>query len=278
MSWETWKLILGYGFSLFATQFTETAISLSVVDRLDESNGPGIQVLIGQGIANIVSGIMGGMGGSGVVSMSVHADRTFGTTCLSTFMTGLVTFIFITWGYPVINYIPLSAISGISIAMVCSFIQWRSMVATLTACLPTEKRDKLPPQFNIARSDVLIMLFVTTACLIVDIATLLFFIMALGIFVFVVMAGCCCKRNSEEENPIESEEDQEVIDPIPEAPVALEDEDGLVDVAQFPQDMPEDEESAPGEQSLKEKTVPDQSWDCNVLENAERAIFPTKLS
>ena len=47
--------------------------------------------------------------------------------------------------------------------------------------------------------------------------------------------------------------------------------------------MPEDEENAPGEQSLEEKrssrsSVFNQSWDCNVLENAERAIFPTKLS
>ncbi|KAL7466593.1 hypothetical protein ACHAXS_006889 [Conticribra weissflogii] len=115
---QTWKLIIGYGFALFATSFTETSIALNVVDRLDETQGPGFLVLIGQGLANIVSGLLGGMGGSGVVSMSVLSDRTFGTTCLSTFVTGFVTFLIVTWGYPIVDFIPLSAVSGISISMV----------------------------------------------------------------------------------------------------------------------------------------------------------------
>ena len=115
---ETWKIVSGYGSALFATTFTETAIALNVVDRLDETQGPGFLVLIGQGLANIVSGLLGGMGGSGVVSLSVLADRTFGTTCLSTFSTGFVLFLFVTWGYPIIDLIPLSAISGIAVSMV----------------------------------------------------------------------------------------------------------------------------------------------------------------
>ena len=151
-------------------------------------------VLIGQGLANVVTGILGGMGGSGVVSMSVLADRTFGTTCLSTFMTGLMLFIFVMWGYPVIDFIPLSAISGISIAMVCSFIQWRSMVATFTTCLPNKTRDQLSPQFNIARFDVLVMLTVTAACLIVDVATLLFFVIGLAVFTFAAIRAWMATR------------------------------------------------------------------------------------
>jgi len=208
ISWESWKIILGYGFALFATTFTETAIALNVVDRLDESQGPGFLILIGQGVANIVSGVFGGMGGSGVVSMSVLADRTFGTTCLSTFLTGVMMFVFITWGYPVINFIPLSAISGISIAMVCSFIQWRSMVATFTTCLPSRKRDQLPPQYNIARVDVFIMLVVTAACLIFDVATLLFFVLGLAIFLYTSISARRERRN--EKKLMESVEAGEV--------------------------------------------------------------------
>ena len=210
-TWENWKLILGYGSTLFMTQFTETAIALNVVDRLDESQGPGFLVLIGQGIANVVSGLLGGMGGAGVVSMSVLADRTFGTTCLSTFMTGLMMFIFVTWGYPVIDFIPLSAVSGISVTMVCSFVQWRSMAATLTACLPNRKRNLLPPQYNVARLDVIIMLLVTAACLIVDVATLLFFVMALGIFTYAA-ARIFFARREEQVLEWEEEHNNEFVD------------------------------------------------------------------
>lgn len=254
------------------TQFTETAISLNVVDRLDESQGPGFQVLIGQGIGNVVSGIMGGMGGSGVVSMSVLADRTFGTTCLSTFMTGLMMFIFITWGYPVINYIPLSAVSGISVAMVCSFIQWRSMVATFTTCLPTAKRDKLPPQFNISRVDVLIMLLVTAATLIVDVATLLLFVLAVGIVVFTFLRNSRDARNqttAEAEDDIENQDefdnqDQSGKDAIPEA--ALNDDGSANDAYESRPWPTEDEASAIANVSLGE----------SVLDAAEKVIFPPR--
>ena len=180
------------------TQFTETAIALNVVDRLDESQGPAFLVLIGQGLANVVGGLLGGMGSSGVVNMSVLADRTFGTTSLSTFMTGLVMFIFVTWGHAIIDFIPLSAISGVSIAMVCSFIQWRSMAATLTTCLPNETRDRLPPQYHVARLDVIIMLLVTAACLIVDVAIILFFVIIFGIFAFASTHMFLCQRKEDE--------------------------------------------------------------------------------
>ena len=194
-TWENWKLILGYGSTLFVTQFTETAIALSVVDSLDESQGPGFLVLVGQGIANVVCAIMGGMGGSGVISNSVLADRTFGTSCLSTFMTGIMVFVFVGWGWPVIDYIPLSAISGISLSVVWSFVQWKSMAATFTTCLPSDTRDNLPSQYNVARFDVLIMLLVTAACLIVDVATLLFFVLALVIFTYGAIRSFIGRKN-----------------------------------------------------------------------------------
>jgi len=268
LSWESWKLILGYGFALFATQFTETAIALNVVDRLDETEGPGFLVLVGQGVANIVSGIMGGMGGAGVVSMSVLADRTFGTTCLSTFMTGLMMFVFVTWGYPVINYIPISAISGISIAMVCSFIQWRSMVATFTTCMPSSKRDQLPPQYNIARLDVFIMLIVTAACLIVDVATLLFFVMALAIFMFTVVHVFLARMK--EQKAMKAEEDEDLD-------YNQDDEGNLVDESPIP--AQEIDEELPFDVDDEERAMEDdlieESWDCKLLNSAECAIFPT---
>lgn len=274
-SFESWKIILGYGCALFATQFTETAIALNVVDRLDESQGPGFRVLIGQGIANAVSAICGGMGGSGVVSMSVLADRTFGTTCLSTFMTGFMMFIFITWGHPVINFIPLSAISGISIAMVCSFIQWRSMVATFTTCLPTSKRDQLSPQYNIARFDVCVMLFVTAGCLIMDLATLLFFVMGLGIFVYGWIQASCCGGKKEENDQSQSgleeflEEDYEDVQHDQDIEAAQTDERAE---QSFPVQDNKSEVRSTRSTGEEEEGCP--SWDCRVMDTAEEVIFP----
>jgi len=198
-SLETWKIVAGYGTALFATQFVETAIALNVVNRLDESDGPGFLVLFGQGISNAIIGFMGGMGANGSVSMSVLADRTFGTTCLSTFLTGVMMFIFMAWGYPVINYMPLSAISGISIAIACSFIQWRSLAAVFTTCLPERRRALLSPHFLFGRLEVLIIFFICAGCLIADVSALLFFVFAVGVFLFDACLKLVGKKEEKEE-------------------------------------------------------------------------------
>ncbi len=208
-SWETWKIVTGYGSALFATQFIETAIALNVVNRLDETEGPGFLVLFGHGLSNILIGFMGGMGASGVVSMSVLADRTFGTTCLSTFLTGGMLFIFMAWAYPVINFIPLSAISGISLAMACSFIQWRSLVAVFTTCLPNNKRLLLPPQFNVDRLDVCIMLVITVACIFVDVSALALFIVGVAVSTVIVCREQRSQKSGDQTEIIDVENNEE---------------------------------------------------------------------
>ena len=179
--WETWKIVLGYGSALFATQFVETAVALNVVNRLDESDGPGFHVLFGQGMSNVLIGFMGGMGANGSLTMSVLSDRTSGTTCLSTFLTGAMLFVFTSWAYPVIDYMPLSAISGISIAIASSYIQWRSLVAVFTICIPDRKRPLIPQHFLFGRVEVCIILFITAACLIADVSALAFFVFAVAV-------------------------------------------------------------------------------------------------
>lgn len=276
-SWESWKLILGYGSALFAIQFTETAIALNVVDLLDKTQGSGFLVLFGQGGANIVSALMGGMGGSGVVSMSVLADRTFGTSCLSTFLTGLLVLAFITWGYPVIDFIPLSALSGIAVATVCSFIQWRSIAAIFTTCLPTYARDKLPPQFNIARLDVFIMLIVTVACLIMDVATLLFFVIVVGIFAFEFVRTSLA-RGQEANELGENEADE---DDVGENDVGEQDDDMVNDNDEHPitssaQGEKEEIDTREEKEVMKHETESNEK-DCNsttLLGVCTAAIFP----
>lgn len=258
-SWETWKIVTGYGSALFATQFIETAIALNVVNRLDESDGPGFLVLFGQGVSNILIGFMGGMGASGLVSMSVLADRTFGTTCLSTFMTGLMLFIFMAWGYPIINYIPLSAISGISIAMACSFIQWRSLVAVFTAFLPNGQRLLLPPQFNVDRLDVCIMLVVTVASLVVDVSALALF--CIGIIVSAIIV-CRDHRTIESDD-----QDVEIKD--------AENDEELVEAVQNDEIVPTASNESRDNQSCLGGGCSINALDF-VCDAAEDAIFPVK--
>jgi MFS superfamily sulfate permease-like transporter len=113
------------------------------------------------------------------------------------------------WAYPVINYIPLSAISGISLALSCSFIQWRSLVAVFTICLPSSSRQLLPPQFNIDRLDVCIMLVVTIACLIVDVSALALFFIGVALSIVTVCRERRRSQKSEDQTKTEIKDVEE---------------------------------------------------------------------
>ena len=78
----------------------------------------------------------------------------------------------------------------------CSFVQWRSIVAIFTTCLPNPKRDSLPPQYNVARYDVFFMFFVTVACLLLDVATLAIFFIALAVLLVQAARTRFCGKKS----------------------------------------------------------------------------------
>ena len=64
-------------------------------------------------------------------------------------------------------------------------------MAIFTTVLPNAKRDCLPPQYNVARTDIFFMLFVTAACLILDVATLAIFVIALFVYCFQAARSRC---------------------------------------------------------------------------------------
>ena len=65
-------------------------------------------------------------------------------------------------------------------------------MAIFTTVLPNAKREGLPPQYNVARMDIFFMLFVTAACLILDVATLAIFVIAALVYMFQAARSRCC--------------------------------------------------------------------------------------
>lgn len=74
-------------------------------------------------------------------------------------------------------------------------------MAIFTACLPSQKRETLPPQYNVARYDVLIMFIVTAGLLLVDVSTMAFFVMGFAVFLFDI----CQRRRLSSKNEVEKD-------------------------------------------------------------------------
>jgi ABC-type multidrug transport system fused ATPase/permease subunit len=82
-SWATLWIILPFSFILAGVGLIESLMTLTLIDELTETRGRSNRECKGQGIANIVCGIMGGMGGCAMIGQSLINVKSGGRQRLS---------------------------------------------------------------------------------------------------------------------------------------------------------------------------------------------------
>ena len=68
---ETLKLIFPFSLLAAAVGLIESLMTLTLVDEITETRGRGNKECIGQGLANVVNGFFGGMGGCAMIGQSM---------------------------------------------------------------------------------------------------------------------------------------------------------------------------------------------------------------
>ena len=91
----------------------DTLKTCVVVDAMTESHHNSNRELIGQGLANIASAVVGGVPGSGTMGASMINIASGGTTRLSGLMAGVFSFVAYLILSPVIAWVPVAALAGI---------------------------------------------------------------------------------------------------------------------------------------------------------------------
>ena len=70
-TWETLMIILPFSLILAGVGLIESLMTLTLIDEITETRGSGNRECIGQGTANIVCGMFGGMGGCAMIGQSL---------------------------------------------------------------------------------------------------------------------------------------------------------------------------------------------------------------
>lgn len=151
---ETFKVIAPYSILAAAVGLVESLMTLSLVDELTETRGRGNKESIGQGIANVVNGFFGGMGGCAMIGQSMINIRAGGRGRLSALTAALCLLGFILFGAKLIEQIPLAALVGIMFMVVIATFEWSSF--------------RIIKQ--IPRSDAFIIILVSAVTVIIDLA------------------------------------------------------------------------------------------------------------
>ncbi len=125
-SLETLWIILPYSVILAAVGLIESLMTMSLIDELTETRGRGNKECVGQGVANVVTGFFGGMGGCAMIGQSMININSGGRGRLSGISAALFLLIFILFAPALIEMIPLAALVGVMMMVVIGTFAWSS--------------------------------------------------------------------------------------------------------------------------------------------------------
>ncbi|WP_160723397.1 SulP family inorganic anion transporter [Bacillus sp. USDA818B3_A] len=124
---ETLRIIFPYSISIALVGLVETLLTSSIIDDMTDTDSDKNKEARGQGIANIVSGLFGGMAGCAMIGQSVINVKSGGRGRLSTFIAGafLMTLIVSLQGFLV--QIPMAALVAVMFMVSIGTFDWSSL-------------------------------------------------------------------------------------------------------------------------------------------------------
>jgi len=123
---ETLYIILPYSVIFAAIGLIESLLTLTLIDEITDTRGRGNKECVGQGVANTVTGLFGGMGGCAMIGQSMINVNSGGRGRLSGITAALFLLIFILFASGLIEMIPLAALTGVMFMVVIGTFEWSS--------------------------------------------------------------------------------------------------------------------------------------------------------
>lgn len=134
---ETLQIIAPYAFAMALVGLIESLMTAKLVDDITDSHSDKTREGWGQGVANIVTGFFGGMGGCAMIGqtmISVKASRA--RTRISTFASGVFLLILVVGLGPVVALIPMAALVAVMIMVSVGTMDWHSVMPSTLKQMP----------------------------------------------------------------------------------------------------------------------------------------------
>jgi SulP family sulfate permease len=124
---ETLKIIFPYAAALAVVGLLESLMTATIVDDLTDTSSDKDRECKGQGIANILTGFIGGMAGCAMIGQSIINIKSGGRGRLSTLIAGIFLLILVVFMGPWISQIPMAALVAIMIMVSIGTFSWSSI-------------------------------------------------------------------------------------------------------------------------------------------------------
>ncbi|MDQ0791351.1 SulP family inorganic anion transporter [Streptomyces sp. B3I8] len=124
---HTLTVIAPYAFAMALVGIMESMMTAKLVDDLTDTPSDKTREAVGQGIANIVTGVSGGMGGCGMIGQTMINVKNGARTRLSTFLAGFFLLILCLALGPVVSRIPMAALVAVMVLVSVGTFDWHSI-------------------------------------------------------------------------------------------------------------------------------------------------------
>jgi sulfate permease, SulP family len=124
---ETLKILLSFALPVAAVGLIESLMTLTLIDEITETRGRGNRECIGQGSANILSGLFGGMGGCAMIGQSMINISSGGRGRTSGIAAAVGLLAFVLFGSGLIGQIPTAALVGVMFMVVIGTFEWTTL-------------------------------------------------------------------------------------------------------------------------------------------------------
>lgn len=134
---ETLGIIFPYALSVAAVGLLESLLTAKLVDDITDSRSSKTREAWGQGVANLVTGFFGGMGGCAMIGQTMINVKISGArTRLSTFLAGFFLLLLVLLAGDLVGMIPMAALVAVMIHVSILTFNWHSIAPSTLRRLP----------------------------------------------------------------------------------------------------------------------------------------------
>ncbi|MFI7358972.1 SulP family inorganic anion transporter [Streptomyces avidinii] len=134
---DTLTTIAPYAFAMALVGLMESLMTAKLVDEITDTHSSKTRESIGQGIANIVTGFFGGMGGCAMIGQTMINVKVSGArTRLSTFLAGAFLMVLCIAFGPVVSDIPMAALVAVMVMVSFATFDWHSIAPKTLKRMP----------------------------------------------------------------------------------------------------------------------------------------------
>ena len=124
---ETLQIIFPYSATLMVVGLLESLMTATIVDDLTDTSSNKNRECVGQGVANIATGFIGGMAGCAMIGQSVINVKSGGRGRLSTLVAGALLLVMVVFAGEWVSQIPMAALVAVMIMVSIGTFNWDSI-------------------------------------------------------------------------------------------------------------------------------------------------------